>query len=184
MSKWTLLVFFLLPACSSFQTQQPETVSLRLLPTEQGPAASVLKQKITFAKQDEQHQFIAAVRLEEQKVQMVALLPTGQYLFSLDYEGKTLKEENFSQVDIPSKEIFTVMQFALWPESIVREYYPANKGWLLEFSATTRVLANHSGVLLKINYEADSDNLEVENFLHGSSNPFKILIETLEKTLL
>ncbi|MBV1889159.1 MAG: DUF3261 domain-containing protein, partial [Proteobacteria bacterium] len=116
------------------------------------------------------------VRISKERVQMVALLPTGQQLFSLDYSGEALTQENSSYADIPGEEILTIMQFALWPEPSVRQYYPENSGWNVELSPERRELEKNGQELLDVNYYGDE--LVIKNHL----GRYRILIKTLEKT--
>ena len=174
-----------LSACSMFQKQVINEAALVLLPSNKGPDSSVIKQAVTIEKADQKHQFIAALRLEKQQSQMVALLPSGQHLFTLAYRENTLSQENFTQMEIPSAEIFNTMQFALWPEATLHEFYPSTEGWLVEVSEKERRLSrNFSGLLLKIVYEKNNDDLTIYNSLHGAENQFKIIIQTLEKSSL
>jgi len=179
-----LLILFCVGGCSSLaqQTEKMEQQSsaqiLKLLPPEQGPSPVLLKQAVTMEMSGSQHQFIAIIRLELEQVQMMALLPTGQQLFLLEYDGKNLSQDNYSSVEIPGKEILTIMQFALWPESSVRQNYSEKEGWDLEFDSDQRWLKNSTETFLEVKFE--KDDLIVVNHQHH----YKILIQTLEKKML
>lgn len=173
----------LLSGCMSFGAAKPESpLRLHLLSLEQAPESQVLKQKITLKKQDATHQFLAVLRIEQEKVQMIALLPTGQYIFSLSFDGATLEEESFSEIDIPSQEVFSIMQFALWPEDAIRKAYQQQDGWQLTITNDSRVLSNDSGPILKVDGKVESSSFMIENLLHGVVNKFTIIIETLEES--
>lgn len=185
-----LSILLAISGCSSFSKQTPPSgrnsaenpisigykTTFKLLLPEQGPAPVLLKQIVTMEARGDQHRFIGVVRISKERVQMVGLLPTGQQLFSLDYGGEILTQENSSYADIPGQEILTIMQFALWPESSVRRHYPENSGWDVEFFPGQRKLAKHGQKLLDVNYLGDQ--LVIKNYL----GHYRILIKTLEKT--
>ncbi|MBY4676119.1 DUF3261 domain-containing protein [Marinobacterium sp. CAU 1594] len=124
----------------------------------------------------QQYQFLAVTRLEAGRSQLVALLPTGQPLLSLDYDGKALKQENLSSMDIRGEDILSIMQFALWPEISISLNYPPEEGWQVEMKPQERVLLNDSGAVLKVRYE--KKGMTVENYLRN----YRVEIQTLEKT--
>ncbi|MBV1888879.1 MAG: DUF3261 domain-containing protein [Proteobacteria bacterium] len=185
-----LSILLVISGCSSFlkQTQpagedsaeKPVSIGFKtefkLLPPAQGPAPVLLKQIVTMEARGDQNRFIGVVRINKERVQMVGLLPTGQQLFSLDYGGKTLTQEDSSYADIPGQEVLTIMQFALWPESSIRQHYPENSGWDADFSPAQRTLEKDGQELLNVNYFADE--LVIKNYL----GHYRILIKTLEKT--
>ncbi|MBV1915849.1 MAG: DUF3261 domain-containing protein [Pseudomonadales bacterium] len=164
------------PSAGNNGVEKPIPVAFRLLPPEQGPAPVLLKQVVTMEARGDQQRFIGVVRITKERVQMVGLLPTGQQLFSLDYDGETLIQENSSYADIPGQEILTIMQFSLWPETAVRQYYPGNSDWNVVFSPTQRVLEKGGDKLLDVQYSGD--DLAIENH----TGHYRILIKTLEKT--
>jgi len=184
-----LSVLLVISGCSSFSKQiqpagedsaeKPLSIGLKtafkLLPPEQGPAPVLLKQIVTMEARGDQDRFIGVVRIGKERVQMVGLLPTGQQLFSLDYGGKTLTQENSSYADIPGQEILTIMQFALWPESSIRQHYPENSGWDSDFSPSQRTLEKNGQELLDVKYFGDE--LVIRNHL----GHYRILIKILEK---
>lgn len=185
-----LPILLAISGCSSLSKQTPPSgkngaenpismglkTAFKLLPPEQSPAPVLLKQIVTMEARGDQHRFIGVVRISKERVQMVALLPTGQQLFSLDYSGEALTQENSSYADIPGEEILTIMQFALWPEPSVRQYYPENSGWNVELSPERRELEKNGQELLDVNYYGDE--LVIKNHL----GRYRILIKTLEKT--
>ncbi len=169
---------FYVSGCSSLIPQFFEPEEFKLLPPDQGPEAVLLKQTVTMEALGEQHQVLSVVRLEQEQVIMVALLPTGQQLLSITYDGEKLTQENYSPLAIPGEEILAIMQLALWPEPSIEEHYPESEGWFLEFSPGERKLRSASKTLLKINYQ--DDGLIIGNYLHN----YRIIIHTLEEKVL
>lgn len=165
----------LLLACASRPPQPPEPLLLGLLPPAEIAAEVLLKQKLTFVAAGREQQFLGVARLERERVVLVLLLPGGQALLTLDYDGRRLEQENRSPVDLPGREILASLQFALWPEDSLRRYYTAESGWQLVLGEAQRSLLTASGTVLKI--ARDADNLVVDNRLHD----YRVIIQTLEK---
>jgi hypothetical protein len=166
----------LLTACSTHRLTAPESVSLKLLPPGEVPAAVLLRQKITFQADTGQRQFLAVARFGLQRLQLVVLSPTGQRLLSLDYDGENLLQEVYGPIELPGREILAIIQFARWPEDSVKTHYPEKDGWLIEASADQRILLTASGAVLRISYRPEK--LSVDNYLHG----YRVIVDTLERT--
>lgn len=179
MSKRIILIsimLMVLAGCSVFNTKTAAPQKLLLLPPNAGPEAVLLKQKITMEAQGEKHQFLAIVRLEPSQSKLRALLPTGQTILSLDYDGKSLVENNLSSVALPSEEILAMMQFALWPIVAVQQSYSPLNGWNVEASSTQRQLSTSEGMMLTVDYVAD-DEILIEHYPHR----YKVTIILLEE---
>ncbi len=155
--------------------QQPEVRQLKLLPPEEGPGVSLLKQKVMMQSRGLNQQFIAVIRLQQDQLKLVALMPSGQQLFYLEYDGEKLIQKNLSSIDIPDKDILAIMQFALWPLHSIKNHYTKEDGWIVETSPEKRTLLNNSGVLIKVSYQAGT--IIVENHLHN----YRLSIQPLEK---
>ncbi|MES9904633.1 MAG: DUF3261 domain-containing protein [Sedimenticola sp.] len=152
--------------------------SLQLLPPSQGPGAWLLKQKVTMEARGELHRFLIVTRLESEQIRSVMLLPEGQPLISLVYDGENLIHKNRTDIEIPIQGILAIMQFSLWPEFSIREHYPTGDGWILSLSPQRRTLGTSDRLFLEVNFRAGG--LVVDNHLHN----YKIIIETLEKQIL
>jgi len=179
MPRWltitALLLFFLLAGCSSRQLEPTPPPQLALLPPAEIATEILLKQKITFEAGGRQQQFLVVARFQRQRLTLVLVLPTGQPLLKLDYDGKNLLQENQSTVELPGREILASMQFALWPEKSLRQHYPPEAGWQIKVDARHRSLLTASGAVLKISDK--SETLVVDNQLHD----YRVIIQTLEK---
>lgn len=172
-------IFLCLAGCSVFAVQPTVPDRLVLLPPNEGPEAVLLTQKVTINAQGEQHQFMVVIRLERQQLKLRALLPTGQPMLSLDYDGKSLQQSSSSPLELPSEEILAMMQFALWPIDSINKHYPQNNGWQLDVIPDQRTLRTTAGVLLSVHY-LQAENLMIEN--HRSH--YQVMIETLESKAL
>lgn len=136
----------------------------------------MLKQRVILESRGKRQQFLVVARFELNRLRLVVLLPTGQQLLSLDYDGERLVQVNSPSVNIPGKEILASMQFALWPERSIKKHYSDKDGWLVEIALKKRALLTASGPLLRINRE--TDQLIVDNYLHD----YRVIVHTLEKT--
>lgn len=173
-----LLLLLLLGGCASVGERSAGGGELLLLPPSQGPGAMLLKQKVTFEAKGERFRFLALTRFETSRIKSVMLLPEGQPLVSLAYDGNRLIRDNRTPVEIPVREVLSIMQFSLWPEPAVREHYAPSDGWVLGFSPDRRTLDTPGGPVLEVRYEAGG--LVVNNYRHG----YRITVETLEKQVL
>lgn len=167
-----------LAACSTLSPKTTKPQPLKLLPPVEGPAAKLLKQTVTITKLGRQQQFLVVIRLNPQQLKLAALLPTGQHILSLQYDGKTLVQDNRSSMDIPGEEILAIMQFALWPEASVRRSYLENDGWILMFYSKQRLLKTEAGPVLKVSYQ------DKELIVHNYLKDYRVIIYTLEATQL
>ncbi len=171
-----LLVILVLAACSANRLLAPEPESLNLLPPAELPDAVLIKQKITLQAGGDQQQYLAVARFDRQRLKMVVLLPTGQQLLSLEYDGNNLTQEKFIPVDLPGREILAMIQFAMWPLQSIETHYSENEGWRVETTPDSRILLTASGAVLRITYQPGE--LSVDNYLHG----YRVIVNTLENT--
>lgn len=169
------LIVLGLCGCSVTALQPAELEQLKLLPPVDGPEDSLLKQKITMKSRKLNQKFIAVIRLQRDRLKLVALLPTGQQLFFLEYDGEKLIQKNFSSMDIPGEDMLAIMQFALWPSGSIKQHYTREDGWIVETSPEQRTLLTNYGVLIKVSYQAET--IIVENYLHN----YQLRIQPLEK---
>lgn len=172
---FALLLFSLLSGCSNRQLEPAPTPQLALLPPADIANEILLKQKITFEAGGRRQQFLVVARFQRPRLKLVLLLPTGQPLLTLDYDGQKLLQDNQSTIELPGREILASMQFALWPEKSLHRHYPSDAGWQIDISDRQRSLLTASGAILKISRK--SETLVVDNHLHD----YRVIIQTLEK---
>lgn len=176
-----LLIFcfiFFLSGCSLFSKLNSIEQELMLLPPVQGPQASILKQVVTVKDNEEESSFIVVTKLESDKLKLVALLPTGQTLLTLDYDGLNFEQQLFSEISLPSKEMLAIMQFALWPELSVRQHYKRDASWVVTIDSEQRTLSTVTEKVLTLQYQQNT--VLIEHHLHQ----YEVLVRTIEKTLL
>jgi len=171
-----MVALLFLFGCSAQRLGQPEPEVLKLLPPAEGPVPVLLKQKITLQTGERRQQFLMVTRFDQQRLKLIALLPTGQQILSLDYDGESLVKKTFMPVDLPGREILAIIQFAMWPENSIKTHYLEKDGWQLEMSPGKRILLTESVAVLKITYLPAK--LSVENYLKG----YRVIVYTLERT--
>jgi hypothetical protein len=172
----TLLAALLLAGCSASRMATPPVVELALLPPSEGPAPVLLKQKITLLAGQRQQQFLAVVRFERDRIELVVLLPGGQRLLTLDYDGEELLQESIASIDLKGRDILAIMQFSSWPEASLRAHYPERDGWQVLVSPGERQLLTDSGPALTIVYRAAE--MQIDNLLME----YRVIVNTLERS--
>ncbi|GGB80955.1 hypothetical protein GCM10011352_03330 [Marinobacterium zhoushanense] len=135
----------------------------------------LLKQTVTLQSADERLAFLVVSRFERQQVKLVALLPTGQPLTALEYDGKQLQQTVSVPVNLPAESILATIQFALWPEPSLRRHYRPEQGWTLSAETNRRQLWHHGALLLDIIYDADI------TLVHDYLRAYQVRIQTLEE---
>ena len=174
--KTPFFILLVLCGCSSRQLAPAEPRELILLPPADIAVEVLLKQKISFVAGEQQQQFLVVARILRKRLKLVLLLPAGQTLLTLDYDGANLVQDNRSTVDLPGREILASMQFALWPVDSLRRHYSSDSGWQVNLEQGQRRLLTPSGTVLKI--AASTEKLVVDNHLHD----YRVIIQTLEKS--
>ena len=172
----TLLALLLLVGCSASRMATPPVVELALLPPSEGPTPVLLKQKITLLAGQRQRQFLSVARFERARIELVVLLPGGQRLLTLDYDGEELLQESIASIDLKGRDILAIMQFASWPEASLRAHYPERDGWQVLLSPDERRLLTDSAPALTIAYRAAE--MQIDNFLME----YRVIVQTLERS--
>lgn len=173
---WSVILFFL-AGCSLFSVTSQPPKQLLLLSPKEGPSAVLLKQKVTMEARGEQHQFLVVIRLEHDQLKLRALLPTGQPLLSLDYDGESLQQNTTISLALPSEEILAMMQFALWPEKAIKKAYRAENGWQLQLGSEQRLLFMGTEKMVSVNYRSKEEMI-IEHYDHQ----YRVIIKTLGST--
>jgi hypothetical protein len=165
----------LLSGCSPFRPAPDLPPALALLPPAEGPAPVLLKQTVAMEAQGERFQFLVVSRFDAKQARLVALMPTGQQLTALEYDGAQLQQSVAVPLELPGRAILATMQFALWPEASVRKHYSVVQGWTLRLEANRRQLWHHGARFLDIVQEVDTTR--VRNY----PGEYQVIIKTLEQ---
>lgn len=169
------VVLCLLSGCSLFRPAPDRPPTLALLPPAEGPAPVLLKQTVAMEAKSERFQFLVVSRFDAQQARLVALMPTGQQLTALEYDGTQLQQNTAVPLELPGRSILATMQFALWPEASIRKHYSTGQGWTLRLEANRRQLWHHGARFLDIVQEVDTTR--VRNY----PGEYQVIIKTLEQ---
>ena len=167
---------FIISGCSWLSVIDVEPHKLLLLPPSEGPTEVLLKQKLTMTSAVGEHQIIVLTRLEKDQLKLRALLPTGQTVLSIDYDGETLAQHDYSSFSLPSEDILAILQFSLWPMDSIKKHYLHSDGWQLVVGEKQRDLKTKTRHIMTITYPSTEKMLVVNKL----SN-YQINIELIEQ---
>ena len=171
-----VLALSLFSGCSAQQAMLSSPGELRLLPPAEGNAEVLLKQKVTMLAGQREQQFLTVARFDRRQLRLVVLLPSGQRLLTLDYDGVELRQQQDMAIDLPGEEILAIMQFAHWPEVSLRRHYAEADGWRVQVTPAERRLLTDSGLALSIDYRPR------KWLIDNHQKNYRVIVETLEKT--
>jgi hypothetical protein len=163
-----------LTGCGLFPTSLNEQRHLVLMPPDSGPEPGLLKQKLTLIARERQQQFIVLSDINASVFSVLVMLPTGQALLRMDYDGTAFRQSNMTEFDIPARQIMAIMQFALWPDNTLKEYYQLDNGWQLTIDAQYRQLTVANRPWLAM--QSLTDAIVIQNF----KDHYQVKIEALE----
>jgi hypothetical protein len=173
-SRLAPIALLLLSACSTQPPLPAAVPEFKLLPPAEGPAPVLLQQTVSLLAGQREQQFLTVARFDHQRLKLVVLLPSGQRLLTLDYDGANLTQQNFAAFEIPGSEILAIMQAARWPEASLRAHYREADGWRLRISPDERQLLTEFGTALTIGYWPGE--LRIDNYL----KEYRVIVKTLE----
>jgi hypothetical protein len=169
-----VVLALLLTSCAMQPRPGQIPAELVLLPPGEVETPLLLQQKVTLLFGQRQQQFLTVARFDRQRLVLVVLLPSGQSLLSLDYDGIELRQQSNLPTDLPGRDILAILQFAIWPQASLRAHYPEGDGWRLQFGADERRLLTESGSALTIAFQPGE--MRVDNYLRE----YRVIVQTLE----
>lgn len=146
-----------------------------LLQPVDGPPSVLLTQRVTLDSRGQQQQFIAIGRFTYAQTQLVALLPTGQQLLYLEFDGQELVQRAAPSIELPGNDILALIQFALWPDDALQRSYRSEQGWTVALADDHRQLTYNGQLWLDVVYTGQQ--VSIDNRLAG----YRVFIETLEQ---
>jgi len=123
-------------------------------------------------------------------ITILAVLPNGTRIFSIVYDGVTIKSEGYSQIveKLKPRYLLADLQLSLWPIEVLKakwldhiECY--NKGMceiLVSLKGTKRRLVDGEQDIITINYSARLPEIGQLNYTHHQRN-YTIKLETVEQ---
>lgn len=135
-----LFAVFVLSGCSNLSQRVFNDEALLLLPPDKGAEQALLKHKLSLKRDDNTQTFIVLNRITPDVFKVLVLLPTGQTIVRMSYDGESFDVKNMANNALPAKEVFALMQFALWPKSTLIKYYRHELGWVVSGDENSRQL--------------------------------------------
>lgn len=161
--------------CSSFY-KQDEDITLNLLTFSAEMQPQLVKQTVTIQKDSVKLTYLSISRITAKELKTVALLPSGQQLYVLEYDGNQLRTTVSDLMKIQGDEIVAIQQFVLWPVESIREGYK-KAGWGVVVSPDSRMLFYGGMPVLSVMYQSG------EIVIHHHLDEYSMFIKSLEKNL-
>lgn len=149
--------------------------ALFLLPPRLSGQEGVLKQKVTMNIGDKRQTFIALTQYALDSYQVLIMLPTGQIVLSMRYDGEVLAASNQTGITLPTQEMMAMMQFASWPEEVVVNRYSQISGLEVLTQPNLRQLLVDGKPLLTVTYSQDNA-VHISHFI----KKYQVMVEPLE----
>lgn len=164
-----------LAGCSLLsKSLMPDNVLLLMSP-ELAPKQGISQQKVTLSREGESQTFVVITDNHADSIKVAVLTPAGQRMLSMQYDGREFESSNYTGRAIPDKEIFAMMQFAVWPESALRAFYKPQDGWQLMLSTQQRQLFRQQRPILRVVFKPGLTEV------HHLRHQYQVIIEPLEK---
>ena len=164
----------LLCGCASVATTRlPPLANLPLLPPAALGATRSVQQVLHVAYGDQGATLSAVLTVTPQNVQVIGLNAVGLRLFTLDYDGTTLKSERLpglpEQID-PAR-VLADLELAFWPLTALQGALHDAGYQVTEPFARTRRLERDGKLVAEVHYAGDpwSGRLWLSNFQFGYS---------------
>lgn len=161
----TLLTLFL-SSCALMRPTEPTLLAPATL-----QQSIQLNQTLQSNYRDEQYQLVIAAKVTAQNLIMIGLSPEGQRLFTLNYDGITLHQNNLPAIaeKLNSERILHLFQLSYWPRKILQSTYGEDYQIIDKFNQ--RRLMHNGSEIITIDYANDNNhdiNGNQETRLRGS----------------
>lgn len=170
----TLFAVFVLSGCGNLSQRAFNDDALILLPPHEGPKQALLKHKLLLTRHNNTQTFIVLNRISADVFKVLVLLPTGQTILRMSYDGESFDVKNMANNELPAKEIFALMQFVLWPKSTLTKYYRHELGWVVADDKNSRQLTYNNTPYLIIKNNKKGFNI------NNIKDKYKAVVEELE----
>jgi hypothetical protein len=151
-----------LTACNHTIFKPQSQQQMPLLPPALSLQSGIVKQKMTMLAGGKLQTFIVISNYRQQSVETLIMLVTGQTLLSMAYDGQKFHEENKTGLKLPAQEILAIIQFASWPEQVLKDFYKHEDGWEVLIDSGLRRLNYNQTPMLEVQYLA-AGIIEVNN---------------------
>ena len=170
----SLILAVCVSGCSVFPAKS-QSIELPLLTFDHHPQSQLIKQSVTVQNNDLALTFLVLSRIRTDSLKTVAILPTGQQLYSLEYDGRELQTDVSELMKVKPSEIIAMQQFVLWPlESIEQEFRKKSDDWAVKEALPVRELFYADHLVLTATYS--TYGVEIRHHLKN----YTMLINSLE----
>ena len=168
------LLLPLLSACGLIAHKVSHSTDLMLLPPSSAPKFGVEQQKVTVIRDGKTQQFLAISEFTKSTVKVAVLVPTGQRLLTIRYDGNEFTVQNDTNAVFPAKDILAVMQFAVWQQDAIMKNYREQAGWQVSISDQQSKLRQQQQDVLFV--QIQDGQIEIQHLPHQ----YQVNIEPLE----
>lgn len=169
-----LILAVCVSGCGVFP-EKSQSIELPLLTFDHRPESQLIKQSVTVQNIDRALTFLVLSRINTDSLKTVAILPTGQQLYSLEYDGRELKADVSELMKTKPGEIIAMQQFVLWSlESIEQAFSKRPDGWVVKEALPVRELFYSDYLVLTATYS--TYGVEIRHHLKN----YTMLINSLE----
>lgn len=171
------VILIMLSSCQLLPTNKVTMAhEMPLLPPSISNQLGVVKQKMTMVAGNKTQTFIVVSNDQSQQFDVLVMVPTGQALMRMTFDGQLFNEENMTGLKLPAKEIMAIMQFASWPVETLAQSYKIEDGWTIILEAGFRRLDCKQKRFLDVQYQ-DNDRMIISN----KRSRYQAIIEPLEE---
>lgn len=169
-----LILAVCVSGCGVFPAKS-QSIELPLLTFEHNPQSQLIKQSVTVQYNDRALTFLVLSRISADSLKTIAILPTGQQLYSLEYDGREFQADVSELMKVKPGEIIAMQQFVLWPlESIEQEFGKKSDDWVVKEALPVRELFYADHLVLTATYS--TYGVEIRHHLKH----YTMLIKSLE----
>lgn len=169
-----LLILPWLGGCSLLSKSLMLDNVLLLMSPDPAVEQGVSQRKVTLVRKAESQRFVVITENSAEKTQVAVLTPAGQRVLSMKYDGREFESTNYTGMTLPDEDIFAMMQFAVWPESALKDVYNAHDGWRMALSSGQRQLFKQQQPILKALFKPNQTEV------HHLKHQYQVIIEPLE----
>ena len=148
MSRWLiLLMILLLSSCALMRPSTPPLLAPSILQQQMQ-----LNQTLVSQLDDNSYQMLVMIKVTDENLLMLGLSPEGQRLFTLNYDGKALQQQNLPGIEdkLDAERMLRMFQLAYWPLNALQFAYGSD--YQIIEQANQRRLMHNDRKIITIDY--------------------------------
>lgn len=177
---------FAVAVLSACQAQQPVPArgeNAIATPPLVSPAAAAphsARQRLRATVGDREIVLDCVVEITAERVTVVGLLPAGNRVFSVRYDGTRVEQERTPQVpqQLHPEQLLADVQLAFWPAESIRAAYGAGPWSLVQPDARTRRLLRDGRLIAEVHY-ADGDPWRGRVWLVNFERDYALVVDSV-----